>query len=512
MRSGITKAVSVMVAATLASSLVPAHAFAADETTAATSSLGIKLESVQLSVDTPTDIIFERTEDGVESGYEIQNPDSWGSLRASVPFTNRTESEVYLAGADVLQKDGARVSEIFNGPLPNGDDTIGSSSNPFLTLRATDGGAAATCAKVNPAVEVTAMDFSDTWVSTFTIAKGASAKGTTATFDLSLDKTAALVKSDLVVDPDGSVTNFAQIAWTFAMVPDFYLQVGGELVSLLEAEHAGFVPDKGDVYTLGQVSVMANDIAKNQESSQYYAMFDAMVGDASEQYECMVRWNDAYDVRVVGINHDDLTRPEDGRTKAGLTFQFKNLMKEVRGMSSGSSSVGGWGKSQLRADMNPGIDEDSVSPDTNAIWNTIPLGQQSAFKTVKKQFSSTHTEPGTAASSDDKVFIASFKELAGDNVCSLDDASTKYKDQTWLDRLEGEQYAYYAKRGVVGDFIDQPVLAKSKQGETRKILYYQRTLRPKFDDHYAVVNGTGIPCCGSYPCYRVQGILPCFCL
>lgn len=516
MRRGITKAVSAMVAAALACSMVPAVSFATDEN-AGTTTLGINLKSVQLSVDTPADIIFQRTEDGVGSGYEIEDPDNWGNLQASVPFTNRSGNAVYLAGADVLQKDGARVSDVFNGPLPNGDGTVGSNSNPFLTLRATDGGAAATCAKLNPSAETTAMDFSDTYVSTFAIAESVSTEGTAASYTLQLDKTSARVKSDLTIDPDDSVTKFGLIAWTFAIVPNFYLQVGGGLVSSLGSEGAAFVPDKGDIYTLGQVQVMADDLAESQGSSQYYAMFDAMVGDASEQYECVVRWNDgyngsstAYDVRVVGINHDELA---DGTGKAGLTFQFKNLMRESRGMSAGSSSTGGWGKSQLRANMNPGIDEDSVDVDTNAIWDTIPLSQQNAFKTVKKQYSSTSSEPGTAASSDDKVFIASFKELAGENICTLWNSDTHYKDQTWLNLLEGEQYAYYEKRGVVGDFIDQPILTKSKQGETSKCLYYQRTLRPAYEaQHYALVSPSGNPCVGSYPCGRVQGICPCFCL
>ncbi|WP_251213395.1 hypothetical protein [Adlercreutzia murintestinalis] len=236
-----------------------------------------------------------------------------------------------------------------------------------------------------------------------------------------------------------ALRDLMKLTWTFERAAsgseedEFFLRINDD------ATHEALAPYAGQCYSLQGVSSMADDLSKNGEDSIYYDMFKAMVSDvqphetgddatvAAGQYTCQVKWNGdgdgnsapiSYDVRVVGINHDDLATPANGRTKAGLTFQFVNLMTRLRQVNSSATNAGGWGQSQLRANMNPDTLPNAGAvvngSDTNSIWDLVPSDQQEAFKTVKKLYQPTYNNRTDTQEQlptiDDKLFIASLGE------------------------------------------------------------------------------------------------------
>lgn len=250
-----------------------------------------------------------------------------------------------------------------------------------------------------------------------------------------------------------ALRDLMKLSWTFEMVDpeslvfvepngkttdSFYLEIPEDANSEQLSKHAG-------VYSLENVVEMANDIAKNSKASRYYPMFNAMVGDASEQYTMKVRWSyfpngggvvpRYYDVRVIGINHDDLS---DGSGKAGLTFQLKKPLNfAFYEMDSEVRDDCNWESSTLRFEMN--------GP-RGGIRSGIPTEQQSAFKEVFKRYAG---RGGGIFRSPDKVFIASCEEFADSSLGHS--AHTNDKSYIYWENKKKSPY-YFESLREIGDF------------------------------------------------------------
>lgn len=316
-----------------------------------------------------------------------------------------------------------------------------------------------------------------------------------------------------------ALRDLMKMSWIFEMVDlgfvpdgtvddDFYLKIKDD------ATHPDLIEHAGEVFSLSNISEMADDIAVKGTASEYYPMFSAMVTDvtttanydasdvAAGQYECKVKWNDgadgaptSYDVRVIGINHDNLSTPTDDYTEAGLTFQFVNCLNTAYAMNASDINSGGWANTELRTNLN-----------TGTIWNTIPAAQQNAFKTVKKYYNPTYNSTSAAVSvSNDKVFIASYCELGGNNQHS------SFNNRPWID-LEGYQYEYWKAKDATGQNVAQPVLAKGYQSNPASaVAWWERSVSPIYSYYFLFVSIDGYPSNYGNASYT-SGVCPAFCL
>ena len=193
--------------------------------------------------------------------------------------------------------------------------------------------------------------------------------------------------------------------------------------------------DDGSTLELASIKADAEKIAAGDAStiSKYTAWMNA-------DHRFYVKWYDqgvaeadnptkatVYDVRIIGLNHDDKS---DGSGKAGITFQFANLPMATYRMNATRSSKGGWGASELRARMNPGVGSGVDGVDDNVIWNQMPISLHNALLPVEKNYWNGGSLSGAAiASSSDHMFLLSYYEItstsrSGRDTCLAGEGST----------------------------------------------------------------------------------------
>ena len=270
---------------------------------------------------------------------------------------------------------------------------------------------------------------------------------------------------------------FASIVWTVRPA-DFYLE------------------DKNthQIYSLAEVKTHAEDISANGEASPYYEQYKAYVFDDTT-YACQTVWgNVPYDVRVIGINHDDLVTTAGGRTKAGLTFQFKNLLEgnECQ-MNLTNTNEGGWGSTELRKNMNSGD-----------IWNTVPSKLQDAIVPVKKYYGAdSKSTADIVSASNDSLFIASYYEHTG----SVFDAWSSYQ---WLAK-EGNQYEFYKNKSINDNGSDRTLVKGLQSSPDVAMRWWERSAGPSSAVRFIYVGLNGDPSV-NYNADYAHSVCPCFCL
>ena len=169
-------------------------------------------------------------------------------------------------------------------------------------------------------------------------------------------------------------------------------------------------------WTLEEQKAVAEDIAKNGESSKVYAKAKAAM-DAGTKFTMKLTDGQTLEYRIVGINHDDLA---DGTGKAGLTFEATNDAMSRQRVNATNTNVGGWEKSELRGRLNSGD-----------LWTLLPAELQSKVKSVTKMTDNKGGgTAGTPSATTDKVFLLSSTEVWDD-----------------LDS-DGIQYEYYKSKSV----------------------------------------------------------------
>ena len=335
-----------------------------------------------------------------------------------------------------------------------------------------------------------------------------------------------------------ALRDLMKLTWTFERAvcsgseeDDFYLKINDD------ATHEALAPYAGQRYSLQEVSSMADDLSKNGEGSIYYDMFKAMVADvapnaagddttvAAGQYTCQVKWKSAagsdettvYDVRVIDVLHDDLAVQDEQSTgKAGLTFQFVNLLNTPAQFNSSATNAGGWGRSQLRANMNPDTLPNAEvivnGSDTNSIWDLVPGEQQEAFKTVKKLYQPTYNNTTDTQKQlpmiDDKLFIMS---LAGYFSEYLDGGPNWSRALSWL-LSEDYPYDYWANKLGPTWGANASLRAGYQGSFATASNYWTRTVRPMYSDQMlaCVVSKNMIE--NGPQAHVPSGVRPCFCL
>ncbi|WP_290996350.1 leucine-rich repeat protein [Gordonibacter sp.] len=398
------------------------------------------------------------------AGYDVSKAQS--SLTASATFQNNTDTSVTMTKIDCNNQGAATLLEATSGTLDSqklfslypGSDTAKAVSFGYGT-----GVNSATPA--SGAFDIAASDMLD------------------CTFRLNLSS--AKVKAS-AADGGATVQSLANVSYTFEANESFYL--------LDKAS--------GTKYDLTTVKAHAADISSKGTGSSYYSKYNAYIADDSK-YECWTKWGGVlYEVRIIGIYHDEKT----SGGKAGLTFQFKNLLNTTYRMNSTNTNTGGWGASELRARMNPGTDSVANGTDDNAIWNQVPSDLQNAIAPVKKYYGPTYSSTAsTVSTSNDSLFLASYREHSNTIY-----SGGNYAGKGWIS-AEGSQYEYWQGK-VPNNYAANASLVKGLQATPSTAVYWwERSVNPNNDTNFLSVGTNGDPTNGNYASVAYGGC-PCFCL
>ena len=435
---------------------------------------------IQISVDAPFAATF-----GLDKPYDVKNPPT--SMEASAKFINNTDIPVQLAKVTC-------TSQNFSNVLAANSGAPGLMYQALFSLypegvsddKAVDFGYDGSVNNVAPKDP-----------SVFTIPSKDS-----SSYIFRLNLANAKVNSG-IADAGITTQNLATVMCTFKAMP-LGIGVGNDSSSF-------YLKDKNtnQMYTATQVKAHANAIAQGDENIK--AIYQAFMTNENT-YECKTVWkNTSYDVRIIGINHDK----KADNTKAGLTFQFVNLLNTTYKTNSKVRIVnnGGWGASELRARMNPGTDNPPYGTDDNEIWNMVPKDLQDSITTVKKDFNTTWdcTDATKVTTSSDKLFLLSYYELAGSIATS---ANLWIRSQPWLIK-EGTQYAYYRNMTVNNDGKND-CLKKEQQvnatGSTPStgVIWWNRSVHPYSNNDFMAVSEDGYPNFNKRA-DNLHGVCPCFC-
>lgn len=218
-----------------------------------------------------------------------------------------------------------------------------------------------------------------------------------------------------------------------------------------------------------------------------------------------VAWGDGatYPMRIIGINHDDLATPIDGRMKAGLTFQFVELLNELYPINTTETASGAWGLSNLRAQMNPGTQSVASGQDSDLIWNQVPLRLQEAALCVRKPYAA-NVKAATMSYATDHLFLASRMEMSG----------AIYNGASSLPALlkEGTQYEYYRQFGTHdGNGNWDPLDRQFQCGDLLATFWWSRSVNATagtWNRIYVERGHSG----GASPANSAFGVCPAFCL
>ena len=358
-----------------------------------------------------------------DAGIDVNHLSEMGSIAGEVSFDNNSNTSVRLAR---IESDATSLNSYFTGTSGN----IAS-----FKLGSYDELSWSPASGAKTVYELAASDAADPSAGMIVPLGGASS----ATLSLDVSGLSATSSAREAAKDPASARDLMSLTWVFEAA-----HLGSGKTEAENPNVTFYLTNKGnggnETYSLAEVTAMAEDIAKNGEASIFYSMFGAFMQQdaaaaieaqdtcAATTYECKVKWGGTFhDVRVIGINHDDLATPQDGRAKAGLTFQLKGAYKQNMKMYTTANPDVNWNDSELRGKLNG-----------TASGFDIPSEQRSAFKQVIKR-TSLKQDPGQQGTSIDSVFLLSLVEV-------FDDANQL--GFNYMLTMEGSQYEYFQLLGL----------------------------------------------------------------
>lgn len=269
-----------------------------------------------------------------------------------------------------------------------------------------------------------------------------------------------------------SAVSFTPKALTIVTWADGSLE---DIAKMLEAHYAGTI-DVADYWAVGDTKTISLS-----------AMAATGVGESHRATD--------YEVVIIGINHDDLKTPINGKTKAAVTLQLKNCLtsgqytymtdeynasgtaKELGYMNSSNTNSGGWEGCARRTWCN------------NIFKNALPSALSNIVKTVLKKNYKVYNST-TITTTDDDVFLLSETEIFGTNTYSA--GST-----------EGTQYDYF--KTTSNRCKDPKWNSSSASGR-----WWERSPHSSNSTAFCYVNASGMANDNNagYTC----GLAPAFCL
>lgn len=266
--------------------------------------------------------------------------------------------------------------------------------------------------------------------------------------------------------------------------PEYWIDVPADNAEAKKLGVAGTTLKPADIVAA------ANDIATNKDKSKFYPMYHSFM---ENDVFMKVNWGDGqtYNVRIVGFNHDDIT---GGVGKAGITWQFVDLLNDAYPMNDTDTNAGGWRDSALRANMNSG-----------KIWSQVPETLQKDILAVdklsKNRDDGTKTNSAlkkiTATATSDKLWIMSYPEIV----------ETCFSSWNGLEG-EGVQYEYWNGK-VTNNYNNNDCLRKCHPDTSSKYVWWERSVHPTGDGLFLYVSVSGDPG-GNGNATNTLGLAPCF--
>lgn len=195
---------------------------------------------------------------------------------------------------------------------------------------------------------------------------------------------------------------------------------------------------------------------------------------------------------IGGFNHDDLTSPINGHTKAAITLLQKDCLMDATSasnvnngsadtekgyMNSSNTNVGGWKNCARRTWCN------------NVYFKALPTTWQSMVKTVNKK-TSVGNNSSTIETVQDKIFLAAEIEIFG---------STTYSFSG-----EGTQYQYY--KNATANRYKMPKWTSSYVSH----IYWERSPRNVYSANFCNVYSNGNA--SGNDATNAVGVAPCLCI
>ena len=269
--------------------------------------------------------------------------------------------------------------------------------------------------------------------------------------------------------------------------PEYWIDVPADNVEAKKLGVAGTTLKPADIVAA------ANDIATNKDKSKFYPMYHSFM---ENDVFMKVNWGDGqtYNVRIVGFNHDDIT---GGVGKAGITWQFVDLLNNMYPMNDTDTNNGAWRDSALRANMNSGM-----------IWSQVPKTLAADIlavdKLTKNRDDGTKTyselESIAATTTSDKLWVMSYPEIVDNLHWSLECLSG-----------EGVQYEYYTGKVPITDNYSYSEYLKKYQpsnpGKTTG--WWMRSVSPADITGFRIVAG-GYSTNASMAAGGQDCVCPCF--
>ncbi len=157
--------------------------------------------------------------------------------------------------------------------------------------------------------------------------------------------------------------------------------------------------------------------------------------------------NDVYLAQIIGFKHDNLadsakTGDYANKTKAGITFQLKELMKTTRNMNATKTNSGGWASTAMRSYLNT---------DSGNVYSQINNDVKNVIVKVKKDYMPTYNskDQTTVTICDDNLWLLSCSEIWSDGLSYKDASNNDKTGYGYAYLKEGEQYQYY-KAATIG--------------------------------------------------------------
>lgn len=256
-------------------------------------------------------------------------------------------------------------------------------------------------------------------------------------------------------------------------VPTFADGTDAEIAEALDKHYAGEI-DLTEYWSVGDKRTI--HLAHMDATGVSESHFDANGAD--------------YEFVIIGMNHDDLQTPINGKTKAFLTLQQDRILYSdtttqesesydtahgMGYMNSTNTNVGGWTSCARRTWCN------------DIYYNALPSNIKNKVKTVKK-LTSAGNKSATINTDNDKVFLLSETEIFGTITHSKSD--------------EGSQYPYFT---TTSNIYKKPIYTGYQSAN-----WWERSPRGSNAIHFCFVNEVGTA--NRDNASNTYGLAPAFCL
>lgn len=264
--------------------------------------------------------------------------------------------------------------------------------------------------------------------------------------------------------------------------PEYWIDVPADNA---EAQKLGVA---GTTLKPADIVAAANDIATNKDKSQFYPMYHSFM---ENDVFMKVNWGDGqqYDVRIVGFNHDDIT---GGVGKAGITWQFVDLLNDEYPMNDTDTNNGGWRDSALRANMNEGT-----------IWNQVP-------KTLATDILAVDKLTKNVGGGDYNAVKAAVPTATADRLWVMAQGEMYSTTYSYLGQ-EGDRYEWYESVAHTGVYnaANSKLVKYRPSPSTKSFTWWQRSIYPNSAAIFYGVYTTGLST-NIYNSYGTHGVCPCF--